>query len=435
VLGSNSLPRGSRLESHSRNDYELIAIKFRVDTWGAWEMQHAKRSLSPTPICPTSSPYGRAYRVSFIYLGTAIAFGRWVSELAQCGQSMRGIDCSFIVAADRPLSSELTHAGIRTLQITAVESLNPVSLALNFLRARRSILAFLEKEQPDLVVTLMPHVWTPLLTRAMRQRCRAYTTIVHDAVAHPGDRTGWLTQWLLYDGSFADSIIVLSRSVSEELARKRLMRGRKIVQLFHPDLSDAAQPRRRVRGDGPLRLLFFGRILPYKGLPLLTEAVELLKAEGVDIALGVAGAGEISPPLRHQLAALGAEVINRWIMDAETSELLTRYDAMACSHIEASQSGVAALAFGAAMPVVATPIGGLAEQVVPGETGVLATDISPRAFANAIRQLATAPSLYDRISQHLDETRQDRSMERFLADLVDRQLDRHRAESYRGFQQ
>jgi glycosyltransferase involved in cell wall biosynthesis len=85
------------------------------------------------------------------------------------------------------------------------------------------------------------------------------------------------------------------------------------MPLFHPDLhyESSSSVRRRAVGD-PLRLLFFGRILKYKGLPLLIDAVEKLRAEGVPVHLGVAGTGNIRHE-RSRLEALQAEVVNRWI--------------------------------------------------------------------------------------------------------------------------
>jgi glycosyltransferase involved in cell wall biosynthesis len=60
-----------------------------------------------------------------------------------------------------------------------------------------------------------------------------------------------------------------------------------------------------------------------------------------------------------------------------------------------SQSGVAAAAHAAGRPVVATPTGGLREQVLPS-TGLLARNMSVEAFADALTQLITDPVLFDR---------------------------------------
>jgi glycosyltransferase involved in cell wall biosynthesis len=191
------------------------------------------------------------------------------------------------------------------------------------------------------------------------------------------------------------------------------------VSLFHPDLSfGGALSNRELIPDRPLRVLFFGRVMPYKGLSLLTEAVELCRRDGINVKLGVYGDGDLSNE-RNRLATLGADVENRWIDEAEIPAILARYDVVALSHIEASQSGVAATAFGNFMPVIGMPIGGLPEQVVDGRTGVLARRVAARSFADAIHRLATDPALYARISSNLTATSQDRSMERFVAEIVD----------------
>ncbi|CAN0506422.1 unnamed protein product [Phaeothamnion confervicola] len=143
----------------------------------------------------------------------------------------------------------------------------------------------------------------------------------------------------------------------------------------------------------------------------------MLRAEGIHVRLGVAGAGDIDD-MRERLAALDAEVINRWLDDREIAPLLARYDAMALPYIEASQSGVAAVAFGGCMPVVAMPSGGLGEQVIEGRTGVLAQEVTATSFADAIRRLATDRPLYRQISRCLKETAQDRSMHTFIARLL-----------------
>jgi glycosyltransferase involved in cell wall biosynthesis len=241
---------------------------------------------------------------------------------------------------------------------------------------------------------------------------------MHDAVSHPGDPTAIVTPWLVSEARIADLVVTLSRTVADRFISSRRAPADRVLPLFHPDLTFGTTPADRMRPtDRPFRLLFFGRILAYKGLPLLIEAIEMLRAEGIMIELGVAGLGNIGRD-RRRLAALGAEVINRWLEDEEIGPLLARYDAIALSHIEASQSGVAATAFGNSMPVIGMPVGGIAEQVIDARTGVMAHRISARSFADAIHRLAVDPALYQRISQNLRATAQERSMARFIDEVV-----------------
>jgi glycosyltransferase involved in cell wall biosynthesis len=178
------------------------------------------------------------------------------------------------------------------------------------------------------------------------------------------------------------------------------------------------QPRKlRASREATCPLTFFDHLTKHKGLELLIEAVELLRSEGIEIKLGVAGSGNLGQN-EQRLRALDAEVINRWISDDEVGSILARYDAMACSHVEASQSGVAATAFGNCMPVIAMPVGGISEQVIDGRTGVLSRRMSARAFADATYRLTSDEKLYESISRNLSNTGFDRSMERFLSDIL-----------------
>ena len=61
--------------------------------------------------------------------------------------------------------------------------------------------------------------------------------------------------------------------------------------------------------------MFIGRILPYKGLGLLVDAVESLRRDRLPLELGIFGRGKIEPSLLRRLSKLGAEVVNRWLYD------------------------------------------------------------------------------------------------------------------------
>jgi glycosyltransferase involved in cell wall biosynthesis len=76
------------------------------------------------------------------------------------------------------------------------------------------------------------------------------------------------------------------------------------------------------------------------------------------------------------------------------------------------------MAFGACMPIVCTPVGGMVDQVVDGKTGVLATSVTATAFADAIRRLAEDQGLCVEISGYLRQTSSDRSMMRFLNEII-----------------
>ena len=356
--------------------------------------------------------------VMFMYLGRRGSLGRYTLELAQAVQAIPEISASFAVSTQNEVAQDIEHVASELVQLHTFDHAASLSAARNFFLARRQLLGYLEREKPRAVINLMPHVWTPLLRRPI-QRCGIpFITIIHDAHGHPGDRTGFLMKWLRSEARLADRVMTLSRTVAQRLVTLGEVPPERIRTLFHPDLTYGSALTNRERDcNAPLKLLFFGRIFKYKGLPLLLEAVEMLRAAGVYVRLGVAGAGDIRRE-RSRLEALGAEIHNRWLKDAEVGPLLARYDAVVVPYIEASQSGVVATAFGNCMPVVGMPVGGITEQIIDGKTGVLASRMTSRALADAIHRLAVDTELYKKVSAHLAATAEDRSMARFVEEIV-----------------
>ncbi len=361
---------------------------------------------------------GQKPRIVFLYLGRRGALGRFTLELAQAASAAEKVESEFVISSENEIVGQFVERNVRFATLPTFNRATPTALALGFRRARQALLNLLAEKRTTAVVTLMPHVWSALLNRDIRRLGIPYVSVVHDAVPHPGDPTAWLTHWLLRDATHADLVITLSRAVAEQLASQKRINISRILPLFHPDMTfECSQSGRVLEPGRPFRLLFFGRIMAYKGLSVLIDAVEMLRKNGHNIHLGIAGSGSIRDEL-GRLHALDAEIINRWIADDEVAGILARYDAVACSHAEASQSGVAAAAFGNCMPVVAMPVGGIAEQVVDGKTGVLAQHFSAVSFADAIRRLSADGRTYAAISRHLYETAARRSMDRFLSEIL-----------------
>ena len=234
---------------------------------------------------------------------------------------------------------------------------------------------------------------------------------------------------LFPDPKHSDVVVTLSKHVSSALLARSAIESSKVHTLFHPDLSlgQIAKSGSAAKGER-FRLLFLGRILPYKGLELLIDAVEILRGRGYAIELGVFGEGALGRSQRR-LEALGAEVRNEWLGSVDLSATVGRYHAIALSHIEASQSGIAAIAAGHGIPVVANPVGGLVEQVVDGCSGVISSTATAPAFAAAVARLINDSALYDAIVAHLAGAGESRSMRVFLSALLQLSCVRHGSHS------
>lgn len=264
---------------------------------------------------------------------------------------------------------------------------------------RRGFGRYIARNRIDVVFCTMDHLWDVPVAGTIRRVGSLYMLAVHDAVRHPGE-DGGLRDWLLRrDVSLADGALTLTESVRGLLVdRHAFPRDRTwTAPLGSFGYGDRAAPR-ELPGDRPARLLFFGRILEYKGLDILLAAFPLLRAEFPELELEIWGTGDLAP-YRATLAGLErVRVENRWIAEAEIPAILARTDLCVLPYREASQSAVVATAFADGMPVVATPIPGLREQIPDDQAGSIAAGVDPASLAAAIAPLLRDGALYRRLS-------------------------------------
>lgn len=351
----------------------------------------------------------------FIYWGTRGSLPMLTRELARVSRDRADVTSTFSISTSNELFSEFAFLGDKLLSFDIFPS-NPKFLLsrgqIGSLRTR--LAARLAADRTSAVISLMPHLLSPLIAPTIRRAGVRHVAIVHDADAHPGDHHALVNWWLLKEANAADSVITLSNSVAKRLAAARNIPEQKISVLFHPDLHYRHERTLSGRQGDPLRVLFFGRILRYKGLPLFIEASEIMKRSGVPLKIGVFGQGEISSVERRRLMALDAEVENRWMDNTEISSIFARYDVVVAAHTEASQSGVISAALGSGLPVVATPVGGLVEQLIPNLTGIIADAATGPSLAAAIRRVAEDRALLAEMQEGIANTSADRSVRRFF---------------------
>ena len=209
---------------------------------------------------------------------------------------------------------------------------------------------------PQVAICAMPGPLDWLMALALRRVGGKLVVVVHDATPHPGD--GLPGQAMLQRALLrrADARVALSQHVADGLAGQGFAG---VMVSAHPPRSNLPPP---VMHDGPLRLLCYGRLLPYKGLDLLAEALVWL-GQRADLQVRVVGLGPETPGLAALRALPGVVVDNRWVPEAEMDALLASADAVVLPYREASQSGIAAAAISAGRHVLATDVGGLRAQL------------------------------------------------------------------------
>ena len=265
-------------------------------------------------------------------------------------------------------------------------------------RIGRQFEAFVKDNQIDVVVCTMLSIWDVAVLPALRRMRAPFMLVMHDATPHPGDSYPFRGLAMSREIAAADGVVVLTDHVRQQVMRRYRIPDDRIWTIPHGSFDFGARSHRRLPQERPPRLLFFGRILAYKGLGLLLDAYRLLRRDGVCVELDIMGSGDIGPYVARLEGLEGVRLTNRWMDDAEIGPALSSTDIMVLPYVEASQSGVAAAAASAGMPTVATPVGGLAEQVRHEETGLIANEVTASSLAMAIRRLLDDPSLYERCS-------------------------------------
>ena len=141
--------------------------------------------------------------------------------------------------------------------------------------------------------------------------------------------------------------------------------------------------------------LFFGQIAPYKGLEFLVDALPELVRRDENFRLIIAGKvkqgwEDYWARLEPKLASpeLKGRVILRigHVPEEEVEVFFKAADVLAIPYVHIFQSGVPFLAYSFGLPVVATDVGALREDIIEGKTGFICEPQNPASLTAAVEK-------------------------------------------------
>lgn len=248
-----------------------------------------------------------------------------------------------------------------------------------------------------IVSSLKPDVlhlqgWSPLLTPHLPLlRRSAVVFSFHDPVPHSDDQS-WsmtVTQKLLVKVS--DRVVFLSDAMKAIAAKMYPADAAKMRVVPHGIFNyyvPGPEQRPSVLDPGDKFVLFFGRVARYKGVEDLCEAFVPIASSGYKLV--VAGQ-QIYPVAIPRELGSAIVVLNEYISNDVLRYLFRHCSLVALPYRDATQSGVLMLAYAFGKPVLSTNVGGLAEMVEDGVTGMLVPARNPQALADALTRALTAP--------------------------------------------
>lgn len=368
----------------------------------------SEQATAASQLGAAETPLGQT-RILLWHWGQAGAGAKFTYELIRELRNVPGIIPSISAVEGSELASLIQSIDGMPAYIARTFNGNKNSLYGKFAAAcgllrlpsvARSFEVFLSEQQCDVAVSTMASIWDTSALGGLRRTGTRFILVLHDAKLHPGDEYPFREVLMRREIEAADALIVLSDHVRQEVQALYDFPGDRIWTVPHGAFTfgqDAPQAR-DLTGERPLRLLFFGRILPYKGLDHLLNAYRILHERNVPVELEIVGSGDMAPYERHLQGLKGITVLNKWVGEDEIADAMARTDLVVLPYIEASQSGVAAAALTAGLPIVATPVGGLVEQVTDRQTGIIAKGMTAADLADAIRSLSD-PVLYRHCSE------------------------------------
>ena len=230
---------------------------------------------------------------------------------------------------------------------------------------------------------------------------------IHDVTPHPGDRTA------VPGARFVHRLS--RRSIARYITHAPLLRDDFVARwrvdpanvdvVAMGELGSVYGGRLPHREPAvPPRVLFFGRIWPYKGLDRLILAMNELARSRPGLTLVIAGAGE---PIGRYVALaapqLTLDLRNRRVAEEEVREVFSDATVACFPYVEASQSAALTMAFGFGLPVVASRVGGLSYAVADGVDGLLVAPDDVAALTAALARVLDEPELRARLRNGVAE--------------------------------
>lgn len=256
-----------------------------------------------------------------------------------------------------------------------------------------SIIHRIRKEHFDAIYFESLHTWN-LPIMLMSGKAKTYQ-VIHEVIPHEGDSQVKMVDLMNKAVvKFADTIVLCNKTyIQDMIDRYGISADRvKYLELW----------RRYPAYTTPVhsgRVLFFGRINPYKGADNLLEIVRLCPNIQFDVV------GRVDSQMQGIVDQLAKEknvkLNNDYVTDAEMREAFVNCDWVIVPYNSASQSGIIIDAYKYSRPVIAFAVGAIPEQVDANKSGYLVTAGDNKKFADKLKDAAKLSlDEYDMMSQY-----------------------------------
>lgn len=256
-----------------------------------------------------------------------------------------------------------------------------------------SIIHRIRKEHFNAIYFESLHTWN-LPIMLMSGNAKTYQ-VIHEVIPHEGDSQVKMVDLMNKAVvKFADTIVLRNKTyIQNMIDRYGISADRvKYLELW----------RRYSAYTTPVhsgRVLFFGRINPYKGADNLLEIVRLCPNIQFDVV------GRVDSQMQGIVDRLAKEknvkLNNDYVTDTEMREAFVNCDWVIVPYNSASQSGIIIDAYKYSRPVIAFAVGAIPEQVDDGKSGYLVEAGDNQKFVAKLKKaMKLSNAEYDSMSRY-----------------------------------
>lgn len=319
-------------------------------------------------------------------------------------------------AFDQSQVARLQSAGVTTRRFPLIRHYNPISAV----PAVYTVSQYLQREGFDLVHTHSTEAG--IIGRLAAYR--ADVPVVHTVHGVPfsDDRNFLLNRFVRaaerYVAPMTDRIITNADAIAEDYLDRNIGEPGQYTTVYSGidiDRFAEAEPATDLPGTGS-RVTFVGRLVEGKGLWVLLDAVEALGR--TDCTVTVVGEGPLRDEFETAVRRRGfQDVVHTTGYRDDIPRVLAASDIFVLPSFREGTPRVITEAMASGLPIVASNIAGIPEQVADGGNGYLVTSGDTTTFAQTLDRLLADAALRERFGAE-SRSRVDRySIESMLSDL------------------
>jgi glycosyltransferase involved in cell wall biosynthesis len=310
------------------------------------------------------------------------------------------------------------HArGVDTRRFGLIRHYNPVAAV----PAVFAVARYLHRADVDIVHTHSTEAGIIGRLAAHRADVPAVVHTVH-GVPFSDDRSAALNRFVLACerrvAGLTDRIVTNADAIAAEYLDRGIGRPGQYTTVYSGidvERFASADPATDLPGEG-VRITMVGRLVEGKGLGVLLDAVDSL--DRTDVTVCVVGDGPRRDAFETEVRERGLDdVVFTLGYRSDVDQILASSDVFVLPSFREGTPRVITEAMASGLPVVATDIAGVPEQVADGESGYLVETGDPGALADCLERLVDDPDLRERMGAAGRERVERFSTDRMLADL------------------